>query len=200
MGKRDWYKTLNKALVATVESMRFKIHPCYFPIINKSLLDKTIRSHLIQFQVLVHGRGKATVYRIRSSQFIDKVYHSYFCDLDYTMLDSDKCVRISCLDCKQLLTCNLFRARYERKKALVQDSRYAQALAHAERIESKELTTKQIEELCLTIPEQFVVKGKIKVQKLILALEEVYGFAISDVKAYKLRARLLVHHPEILDV
>ena len=51
MGKRDWYKELNKALVLTIESQRFKVHPLFIPIINKSLLDKTIRNYLIQFQI-----------------------------------------------------------------------------------------------------------------------------------------------------
>ena len=57
MGKREWYRDLNKALVQTVESFRFKVHPLLIPIINKSLLDKTIRDYLIQFQVHVKGQG-----------------------------------------------------------------------------------------------------------------------------------------------
>jgi len=116
------------------------------------------------------------------------------------MLDSDLCTRDSCLDCKKLFECDIFRARYERKKASIQESRYSQALAQAQQIETKDLTIQQLENLCVTIPERFVEKGKIKVQMLILALEEVYGFTISDVKAYKIRARLLAHHPDILDV
>jgi len=199
MGKREWYKQLNKALVSTVESMRFKIHPLYIPIINKSLLDKTIRSHLIQFQVLVHGRGKATVYRIRSSQFIDKVYHSYFCDLEYNMLDLDLCSRDSCLDCKKLFECNIFRARYERKKATIQESRYSQALAQAQKIETKELTLEQLEKLCVTIPELYVKNGKINVQLLRIALQDTYQLTIPHTKAYDLRARLLAHHSYILE-
>ena len=38
MGKRDWYKQINKVLVQTIESQRFKVHPLIIPIINKSLL------------------------------------------------------------------------------------------------------------------------------------------------------------------
>ena len=200
MSHREWYKQLNKALVQTVESMRFKVHPFIVPIINKSLLDKTIRSHLIQYQVLVHGRGKATVYRIHSSQFEDRVYHKYFCDLQYAMLDIDKCARDSCLDCPNILECNLFRARYERKKASIQEARYSQALAEAESTESKMLTIEQIEKLSLTLAELFIKKGRISVQSLRIALSDEYGIRLSNTRAYELRALLLKHHPEILDV
>jgi len=199
MGKREWYKQLNKALVSTVESMRFKIHPLYIPIINKSLLDKTIRSHLIQFQVLVHSRGKATVYRIRSSQFIDKVYHSYFCDLEYNMLDSDLCSRDSCLDCKKLFECNLFRARYERKKATIQEGRYSQALAQARKIEAKQLSMEEIETISVKVKDLFIEDGKINVQHLRIALSDEYGINLSHSKAYELKALLEKHHSEILE-
>lgn len=93
LSKRTWFQELQRALVQTMESMRFKIHPVFFAIINKTLLDKTIRAHLLQFQVVVHGRGKAIVYRLHSSQFEDKVFHKYFCDLEWNMLDQDKCQR-----------------------------------------------------------------------------------------------------------
>lgn len=200
MGKRDWYRQLNKALVLTIESQRFKVHPLFIPIINKCLLDKTIRDHLIQFQVLVHGRGKATVYRIRSSQFTEQIYHKYFCDLDFAMLDIDRCDRLSCLDCLKLMECDIFRARYERKKAMVQDARYSQALAQAEKVEAKQLSMEQIEKLSLTIKETFIKKGKIDVQALRIALSDEYGVRLSNTRAYELRAMLLKHHPEILEV
>lgn len=116
MGKRDWYKELNKTLVSTMESSRFKVHPTFVPIINLSLLDKTIRQHLIQFQIVMQDRGKATVYRVQPSQFTEKVYYSYFCNLRYTLLDMHLCQKESCLGCVSLETCNIFRARYERKK------------------------------------------------------------------------------------
>ena len=57
MGKRDWFKEVNKVLVQTIESQRFLVHPLWIPIINQALLDKTIRAYLIQFRVNVIGRG-----------------------------------------------------------------------------------------------------------------------------------------------
>ncbi len=122
LSKREWYKQLNQALCQTIESFRFKIHPLILPVINKSLLDKTVRDHLLQFQIVVHDRGHATVYRLRPSQFIEKIYHERTCELVYRRADSDQCQRESCLDCPQLMTCNLFYAQYERRKASIQES------------------------------------------------------------------------------
>ena len=128
IGKREWYKKLNQALTKTIESFRFKVHPLFLPVINKGLLDKTIRDHLVQFQVNVTDRGKATVYRLRPSQFKEKTYHESFCELHYGMMDMDQCQknhgakpRKSCLSCKQIETCQVFRAQYERKKRDIQD-------------------------------------------------------------------------------
>lgn len=57
IGKREWYKELNQALTKTIESFRFKVHPLFIPVVNKSLLDKTVREYLIQYQVNVYARG-----------------------------------------------------------------------------------------------------------------------------------------------
>ena len=44
LGKRDWYKELQKVLVHTIESQRFLVHPVFIPIINLALLDRLVRS------------------------------------------------------------------------------------------------------------------------------------------------------------
>jgi len=74
---RDWYKELNKVLVRTMESIRFKVHPIFIPVINQSLLDKTIRRHLLQYQIIVHDRGHASVYRLYPSQTQDNKVYRY---------------------------------------------------------------------------------------------------------------------------
>ena len=81
IGKREWYKELNMALTKTIESFRFKVHPLFIPVVNKSLLDKTIRDYLIQYQVNEVARGRAIVYKLAPSQFKDKIYHEFFCEL-----------------------------------------------------------------------------------------------------------------------
>jgi len=208
MGKREWYKELNKALVQTIESFRFKMHPLIIPIINKSLLDKTIRAHLIQFQVVITDRGKAEVYRIKASQFEDKVYHRDFCSLRFGLFDKHLCEEPSCLECHKLTEkddndryiCNIFRAQYERKKATIQESRYTQARALAERMETSQLTMKQIENLSLTITDHYIIEGKVDVQALRVALEDEYGVRLSNNKAYNLKRRIELHNPDLIEV
>ena len=132
MGKRDWFKDLQKVLVHTLESQRFLVHPLFIPIINMSLLDKTIRNYLIQFQIHVVGRGHAYVYRLKPSQATDKVYRKFMCELFYHQFDSQLCKKDSCLGCKKMGDlenpspddCQIFRAQYERKKREIQFTRY----------------------------------------------------------------------------
>jgi hypothetical protein len=193
MGKREWYKELNQALVKTVESFRFKLHPLFIPIVNKTLLDKTIRDYLIQYQVNVHGRGRATVYRLNPSQFKDKMYHEHFCDLSYRMADLDECSKDSCLGCPDIMTCMVFRAQYERKKAEIQDSRYEQSKEQAERSESRHMGISELEALALDLKPQWLIDNKINVQRLRTALREAHSIQISLNRAYQLKATLTAH-------
>ncbi|MCJ7761053.1 hypothetical protein MUP59_07950, partial [Candidatus Bathyarchaeota archaeon] len=144
MGKRDWYKDLNKVLVQTIESQRFLVHPLLIPIINQALLDKTIRSYLIQYMIHVTGRGHALVYRIKASQHQEKIYRYQICELIYRQFDRNICSKDSCLGCKVIGKCQLMRAQYERKKKGIQIERYEQARTQASRKESLEFTEQQI--------------------------------------------------------
>ncbi len=200
MGKREWYKDLNKALVQTIESFRFRIHPLVIPIINKTLLDKIIREQLIQYQITLYDRGRATVYRLKPSQFRDQTYHEYFCKLEYSLSDMHLCARDSCLDCDKLPICNIFRARYERKKASVQEARYEQAKELAQRQETRVLTLTQLENLCLQIKDKFLKHGKIDVQSLRVAMYDTYGVKVSNAKGYELKSALEMHHGEELNI
>jgi len=208
MGKRQWYKQLNQALVQTIESFRYKMHPLFVPIINASLLDKTIRDHLIQYKVVMSGRGEAEVYRINASQFIDKVYHNAFCELRFGLFDKHKCKKPSCLECAKLTkknqagkyVCNVFRAKYERKKGSIQEDRYEQARDMAEHLESTQLTMKQIEGLSLTVQTKWLLEDHIDVQALRIALEDEYGIRLSNNKAYNLKRRIELHHPKLIAV
>ena len=75
MSKKDWYKDIVKALVKTIESFRFKGKPLFIPIINKALLEKDIRTYLLQYQVAMKDRGRGTAYHLFASQFKEgKVY------------------------------------------------------------------------------------------------------------------------------
>jgi len=196
MGKRDWFKELNKALVRTVESQRFKVHPLYIPIINKALLDKTLRSYLIQFQIELRERGMATVYRIMPSQATEKVYRYTFCNLEYGLFDNDLCDKDSCLGCRELPSCDIFRARYERKKASVQDTRYLSDYADTKRLETTKISNVQIEELLLPHYKLFTnIDGKIDKELMRIVAEEQCDIHIGFNRGYNIAKRLAYHNP-----
>jgi hypothetical protein len=195
MGKRDWYKDLNKVLVQTIESKRFKIHPLFIPIINKALLDKTIRSYLIQYQVVMNDRGKSMVYRMYPSQYKDLVYRYFICKLQYGLFDKHLCPLESCLGCDKLETCTIFRAQYERKKQSIQDSRYEHALEDASHRESQELSEQEIENLAYQHKDEILnPNGHIDPKKMRLILWEKHRLKIGHNKAYTIKAALEFHH------
>lgn len=98
-GHRDWFLDINKALVATTRSGRFKVHPLFIPCINKSLLDKVIRKYLVQFMVWLEDRGEAIVYEISPSRFDESVWNIPICNLRIEMMDVEKCDKLWCLSC-----------------------------------------------------------------------------------------------------
>jgi hypothetical protein len=200
MSKREWYKELNQALVKTIESFRYKVHPLFIPIINKSLLDKTIRSYLLQYQINVMDRGKATVYRLSPSQLSDKTYHPFFCELKYPLFDRHLCNKDSCLGCSYLINeeqpCQIFRAQYERKKDRIQVERYEQQLETAKFTAAKDMTNPQIAERAIPFMHRFLKNGKINVPKLKAVLEEECRVRVGQNRAYDIRAVILKRFPE----
>ena len=186
-------------LVSTMESSRFKVHVNVIPIINMSLLDKTVRTHLIQYQIVMNDRGSGTVYRVKPSQFSDKTYYEYFCKLRYSLLDTNLCAKDSCLGCEQLSGCNIFRALYEKKKASIQDDRYEQAKEQAQASEMKHLTLNQLENLSLAVKELWFIDGKLNVQRLRIVMRDTYGIKLSNAHAYELREGLELHHKDKLE-
>jgi len=201
MGKREWYKEINQALVKTIESQRFLVRPLIIPIINLNLLDKTLRDYLVIFQVHITARGKALVYRIRASQGEDKIYRYLMCRLDYPVLDANLCAReleakqeeknqSSCLECRDIDSCPLLRAQYEHKKMAIQLARYEQDEEQAKAKESKEFT---LEQLCSMIKpyECIYFDGqKIDARKLRYAFHDKLGIKIGHNKSYEIKTRL----------
>jgi hypothetical protein len=193
MSKRDWYKQINQALVKTIESFRFKVHPLFIPIINKSLLDKTVRSYLLQFHIHVSDRGKAQVYRLSPSQFEDKTYQYSFCKLDFPMFDRHLCNKESCLGCEYLFnqeqTCQIFRAKYERKKDETQEERYEQDLVEAKRKEGTRYTNAQIAEIAFPQLKEFTKpNGKISAPQLKALLELDHSIIVGNNRSYDIIA------------
>lgn len=196
LGKRDWFKELQKVLVHTLESQRFLVHPLFIPIVNLALLDKTIRAYLISHVVHVLGRGHAWVYRVKPSQRSEKVYWYGRGELYYRMFDNDRCDKETCLGCKKLgdlkepesIKCMIFRAQYERKKKSIQLERYEQGKEQAQEVESRELTDGQLESI-LT-PQIKDLKndksGLLDVGKMRVFLRD-QGIKISVWKAYNIK-------------
>jgi len=197
ISKRDWYRDLNKVLVQTIESFRFKVHPLLIPVLNKSLLDKTIRNYLIQFQVTLRDRGRAYVYRISADQHSDKIYRTTLCELRYGMFDRELCVRDTCLDCNVLSSCQIFRARYERKKDLIQSQRYAEALDLAARKEVSSISNNQLVELLYPLRGKFIVKGKVKVDLLKVVCSQDLKHPIGHNRSYTLRRLFEYLYPKL---
>lgn len=201
MSKREWYKDLNQALVKTMESFRYKVHPLFIPVINKSLLDKTVRNYLLQFQIVVQNRGKAIVYRLSPSPFQDKTYQYFFCSLQYPLFDRHLCNKDSCLGCKWLNKkddpCQIFRATYERKKADIQGDRYEESLEEAQAKASSRFTNKKIAELAIPYIENFLnKKGGIHVSKLRAVLEVDCNIRVGANRTYDIKEVILRRLPQ----
>lgn len=141
IGHREWYKAQNQALVATLRSGRFKVHPLFLPVINKSLLDKVVREHLIQYQIIFRDRGEGTVYKIQPSHFSEEVYTKFLCRIYIEMLDVNKCQEPWCFKCRDFKdeSCQLLRAQYEHKRQRTQDERYRQDADKAEKEEARKI-------------------------------------------------------------
>lgn len=199
--KRDWYNQVNKSLVKTVTSQRFRLRPVFIPIINLNLLDKVLRSYLIQYHIHIYKRGEGAVYQLEPSQFEDKLYRSRICRIQYGLFDRE-CGIDSCLTCKSLDTCEEFRAKYERKKAGWMEERDTGELAQAEKKElEQELTTEVL--LKHLYDNLDKIRRKTGVKRLDTdlmrgLLKEKTGIVYGRDKVLNLRGLLLYDHPELL--
>lgn len=208
MSKKDWYMEVTKALVKTIESFRFKGKPLFIPIINKQLLEKDIRSYLMQYHVHIYDRGKARVYRLYAAQDRDKVYRYELCQLRYKMFDINLCSKKSCLSgingCPKLFPsdtskrCMVFRAQYERKKISTQEERYEKAIEDAEIKETSKLDLDEIEAKIMVYFDKFYIvdKDKIDTDLLAIILKRMLNIRIGHNKLYRLKRMIEYDHPD----
>ncbi len=191
LGKRDWFKELQKVLVHTLESQRFLVHPVFILIVNLALLDKTIKAYLVSHVAHAVGRGHAVVYKVIPSQRTGKVYWYMKGELYYHMFDSKLCSRSSCLGCKKLDDCQVFRAQYERKKRSIQLERYEQGKEESLKRESEDFTEKQLEDILEPVMDSLLTaKGLLNVSAMRMHLREQHGISISSWKAYNIKRNL----------
>ena len=210
LGKRDWYKELQKVLVHTMESQRFLVHPLFIPIINLALLDKTIRSYLISHVVHVTGRGHALVYRIKPSQRTEKVYWYQRGELYYRMFDSELCPKDSCLGCKKIgdpddphpKDCQVFRAQYERKKRSIQIERYLQGKEQALQKESQDLSETQLEQLLIPNVKELISErtGMLSVGKMRVYLRDKHNVILSSWRTRQIKENIEASNKDLFEV
>ena len=194
-----------------MESQRFMVRLLIIPVISMSLLDRTIRNHLVQFQVNVKKRGHATVNRISTNPYTDKTFYPELCQLNFKNIrDFVICKNKSCLGCKWLgdnekptkTDCGLLTAQYERKKMEIQSKRYETAEEEAQVRESQELTEEQLEKICFENINEITMKkaddldSKISIPKMRMFLRE-QGIRISTYKAYKIKNNLELIHENL---
>lgn len=198
MGKRQWYKQLNQALVRTIESFRFKVHPLFIPIINMNLLDKTVRQYLVQYMAYMTNRGRGMVYELKPNQWKDDSYHYHIGNLKYGMLKK-KCNKKTCLGCRQLKTCGELYAQYERKKARVQENRYSRELDESLRTDSQKMTDEEIETKLYPLQNEYTENGKIDHDLLRIVAKEKLKLTIGYNRTYRIKKLLKYHHPDEFD-
>lgn len=198
MSKRDWYKEINKVLVLTIESFRFKVHPLVIPIISANLLDKTIRAYLLQYLVLMLDRGVGRVYRLRPKTHEEGYYRFHLCDFRYLMFDRQLCSRESCLGCKKLKGCKVFRAQYEKKKQKIQDTRYDSSLTEFSKKESMDLSDAALDRMLLSVKQDIVnAKGIPDSESIQIQLQEQFTVKVGRNRAYRLRKRLMTLYKDL---
>jgi len=200
IGHREWAQQLNKVIVKTIESQRFLVHPLFIPVVNKSLLDVVVRSYLLQYQVIMKDKSYGTVYRISPSQFTGKIYNRKMCDLYYNLLDIDQCDRESCLGCRRLQTCMIFRAQYERRKQAISGERYEKGREVTEaKVQAAKVSEEELEEKLYSLRDRFVYTTHGFPDTVIceLLLQEEYNLKIPRGDVERLKRRMILHHPEL---
>jgi hypothetical protein len=214
MSKKDWYKELTKALVKTIESFRFKGKPLFIPIINKALLEKDIRTYLLQYHLVMKDRGKGVAYRLFPSQFKDKVYSYEICQLKYGLFDnnlckknclkkvkkSDTCIKLNPEDKSK--RCQIHRAQYERKKIATQTDRYQVALEESEKQETSKLSLDEIQAKAIDYFDKFYNPDKniIDIDMLEIVLRRELHLYVGQNKRYRLAKQIRYDHPTLFDI
>jgi hypothetical protein len=200
MDKRDWYNQVNKALIKTITSQRFRLRPLFIPIINMNLLDKVLRSYLVQYHIIIRSRGEGDVYVISQSHFDEKVYHTKICSIEYGLFEPEgNCKDNSCLRCNKLEACISFRSSYERKKASWMKERDE---AQLEEAEAKELIVGEEEILNILYENKNLLSKSnriIDAGQIIGVLRDKLKLRIGRTRAFELKGLLTYRHPELKD-
>ena len=206
---RDWQQDINKALVKTMTSQRFRLRPIIIPIINQSLLDVNIRKYLLNYHMILMERGVGIAYKLTASQTEDKLWRQRICKIKYGLMDINRCDRDSCLRCPKLekktpscgYDCMIWRAIYERKKLTElnkrdNESRDEAKIRHARKFSDKELIIGVKPDIAKMITE--LPSGKFVIDPDLVAshIEETLGLPIGINRALRLRRQMERQWPQ----
>lgn len=205
---RDWQRDVNKALVKTWASQRFRLRPVIVAIINQSLIDVNIRKYLLNFHVIMIRKGEGYVYKLSASQTEDKLYREGICQIQYGIMDINKCTKDSCLRCNQLhkkdpsgsYSCTVWRAIYERKKEEEINKRDLKSIDEQKIKLAKKFSNREIViGIKPDIEKMLIERGEQKVidPTLVAAqTEEVLGLQVGEHRSYRIRNLLEIEYPQ----
>jgi len=127
---RGWQDKYQRLVTRTLESSRFQNNPIFIPVVNRNLLDKTIREYYLTHVIVMQTRGIGRVYRTTKDQWSDTLYRNrgplimaYQPGVDLAkcgpIVEGKARGRGTCLGCPELPTCNKYIwPQYERKREL----------------------------------------------------------------------------------
>lgn len=118
---RGWQDKYQKLVIRTLESSRFQNNPIIIPIVNRNLLDKTIREYYLTHVIVMQDRGIGRAYKTTKDQWSDKLYRNRgpLITAYQPGVDLAKCGRETCLRCPELPICDKYIwPQYERKREI----------------------------------------------------------------------------------
>jgi len=121
LASRTWFKDWQRIIVQTIESTRFQNNPLLIPVVNRNLIDKTVREYYINYVINMSHRGFGIVYRTKRSQWEEKLYkrRAFHIVIPGPGIKLSRCGRSTCLGCVALPTCDKYiYPQYERRRAL----------------------------------------------------------------------------------
>lgn len=119
MASRSWFDVWQQSVIRTIESSRFQNNPLIIPVVNRNLLDKTIRNYYITHVIEMRSRGVGKIFTTSYDQWEAKLWRKGGTTIYayWPGVEMARCGRTTCLDCKELPTCDKFIwPKYERKR------------------------------------------------------------------------------------
>lgn len=204
LAARTWMKEWQQIVVRTIESTRFQNNPLFVPVVNRNLVDKTVREYYVNYVIVMFERGRGRVYRTKHSQWIEKFFRETAFELYvYTpALELAQCGRTTCLYCPELATCNKFIwPQYERKRAEMIEFYQKESEEVMAKRETEQLGEDQLEKMAYKLIGKLIIsqKGRVDMDVLQIVFKDEYGIPLSAQQAKTISKRLMYHYPAELE-